>query len=138
MIASAAYRLRAMPTPFAPARILAQDLDRFWGGRSRHFRRRRAIVIASARGSKEREAEERDQEPEHEASDPAARPWSGAHRAQRYQPHIFCNRPPTGGAVVRWMAGTGSWGRGRRVLRDCGARVTDRPVFGVIEWRMAE
>ena len=34
MIASAAYRLRAMPTPFAPARILAQDLDRFWGGRS--------------------------------------------------------------------------------------------------------
>ena len=34
MISSAAYRLRAMPTPFAPARILAQDLDRFWGGRS--------------------------------------------------------------------------------------------------------
>ena len=35
MISSAAYRLRAMPTPFAPARILAQDLDRFWGGQVR-------------------------------------------------------------------------------------------------------
>ena len=31
MISSAVYRLGAMPPPFAPARILAQDLERFWG-----------------------------------------------------------------------------------------------------------
>ncbi len=34
MIGSAVYRFRAMPTPSSPARILAQDLDRFWGDRS--------------------------------------------------------------------------------------------------------
>ena len=35
MICSAVDRFRAMPTPPLPAAILAQDMDRFWGGQVR-------------------------------------------------------------------------------------------------------